>query len=75
MDPQVDMEGDVVVCSDHADAKKLVMELADKIRSLRGIDGGALANAKYVEQINADAGEHQPHLQDARQHQDNRGVA
>lgn len=51
MDPQVDMEGDVVVCSDHADAKKLVMGLADKIRSLRGIDGGALANAKYVEQI------------------------
>ena len=51
MDPQVDMEGDVVVCSDHADAKKLVMALADKIKSLRGIDGGALANAKYVEQI------------------------
>ena len=51
MDPQVDMEGDVVVCSDHADAKRLVMGLADKIRSLRGIDGGALANAKYVEQI------------------------
>jgi NADPH-dependent F420 reductase len=50
-DPQTDMEGDVVVCSDHADAKKLVMGLADKIRSLRGIDGGALANAKYVEQI------------------------
>jgi NADPH-dependent F420 reductase len=50
-DPQVDMVGDVVVCSDHADAKKLVMGLADKIPSLRGVDGGALANAKYVEQI------------------------
>jgi len=50
-DPQADMEGDVVVCSDHADAKRLVMELANKIPSLRGIDGGALANAKYVEQI------------------------
>ena len=50
-DPAVDMEGDVVVCSDHADAKKLVMGLADKIPSLRGVDGGALANAKYVEQI------------------------
>ena len=51
MDPEVDMEGDVVVCSDHAEAKKVVIGLADKIRSLRGIDGGGLANAKYVEQI------------------------
>ena len=50
-DPAVDMEGDVVVCSDHVDAKKLVMGLADKIPSLRGVDGGALANAQYVEQI------------------------
>ena len=45
------MEGDVVVCSDHADAKRLVMGLADKINNLRGVDGGSLANAKYVEQI------------------------
>ncbi len=45
------MEGDVVVCSDHPDAKKLVMELASKIDGLRGVDGGSLANAKYVEQI------------------------
>ena len=50
-DTQVDMQGDVVVCSDHADAKNLVIGLADKIKSLRGVDGGALANAKYVEQI------------------------
>ncbi len=47
----VNMEGDVVVCSDHPEAKKLVMDLADKIASLRGVDGGGLANAKYVEQI------------------------
>ena len=51
LDPSVTMEGDVVVCSDHADAKKLVMGLADKIKNLRGVDGGGLANAKYVEQI------------------------
>ena len=51
LDPDVTMEGDVVVCSDHADAKKLVMGLADKIKNLRGVDGGSLANAKYVEQI------------------------
>jgi NADPH-dependent F420 reductase len=51
MDPNVTMDGDVVVCSDHSEAKKLVMGLADKIKDLRGIDGGSLANAKYVEQI------------------------
>jgi NADPH-dependent F420 reductase len=45
------MEGDVVVCSDHPEAKKLVIGLADKINDLRGVDGGGLANAKYVEQI------------------------
>jgi len=27
------------------------MGLADKINNLRGVDGGSLANAKYVEQI------------------------
>jgi hypothetical protein len=51
LDPTVTMEGDVVVCSDHPDAKILVMGLADKINNLRGVDGGSLANAKYVEQI------------------------
>ena len=51
LDPNVTMEGDVIVCSDHAEAKKLVMGLAGKIKNLRGVDGGGLANAKYVEQI------------------------
>jgi len=51
LDPTTTMDGDVVVCSDHSDAKKLVMELADQIKDLRGVDGGSLANAKYVEQI------------------------
>ena len=50
-DPQIPMQGDVVVCSDHPDAKAQVIALANKIPHLRGIDGGALANAKYVEQI------------------------
>ncbi len=51
LDPSATMEGDVVVCSDHPEAKKLVMELAGKIKDLRGVDGGSLANAKYVEQL------------------------
>ena len=50
-DPRVLMEGDVVVCSDHSDARRLVMGLAGRIPNLRGVDGGALFNARYVEQI------------------------
>ena len=45
------MQGDVVVCSDHAEPRRQVMGLADKIADLRGLDGGGLANAKYVEQL------------------------
>ena len=51
LEPNITMEGDVVVCSDHPAAKKIVMDFADQIKDLRGIDGGSLANAKYVEQI------------------------
>ena len=51
LDSNIIMEGDVVVCSDHATAKKIVMDLADQIKDLRGVDGGSLTNAKYVEQI------------------------
>jgi hypothetical protein len=50
-DPGTLMEGDVIVCSDHRQGKRLVMDLAAKIPNLRAVDGGGLANAKYVEQI------------------------
>ena len=50
-EPGLNMEGDVVICSDHKTAKDRVMELTPKIPNLRPVDGGALANAKYVEQI------------------------
>ena len=49
--PEVVMEGDVVICSDHPEAKDQVMQLTQKIPDLRPVDGGGLANAKYVEQI------------------------
>jgi NADPH-dependent F420 reductase len=45
------MEDDVIVCSDHPHAKSLVMGLVKRIPDLRPVDGGALANSKYVEQI------------------------
>ena len=50
-EPGKTMGGDVVVCSDHQEAKAQVMDLVRKIPDLRPVDGGRLANAKYVEQI------------------------
>lgn len=45
------MAGDVVVCSDHREAKARVMDLTRQIPELRPVDGGGLVNARYVEQI------------------------
>ncbi len=45
------LEADVVVCADDADAKRAIMQLAEAIEGVRGIDGGALANAQLVEGI------------------------
>ena len=50
-EPGTLMKGDVIVCSDHSEAKTLVMGLVKQIPDLRPVDGGALANSKYVEQI------------------------
>lgn len=50
-EPAKVMEGDVIVCADHPEAKAMVMGLVKKIHDLRPVDGGALANARYVEQI------------------------
>ncbi len=49
--PDLVMAGDVIICSGHQEAKDLVMKLTEKIPQLRPVDGGGLANAKYVEQI------------------------
>ena len=49
--PDQVMLGDVVICSDFGDAKSLVSDLTRKIPDLRPVDGGGLANSKYVEQI------------------------
>ena len=51
--PDRTMEGDVVVCSDHMEAKERVTEMVKKIRYLRPVDGGGLENAKYVEEFTA----------------------
>jgi NADPH-dependent F420 reductase len=45
------LDADVVVCADDADARKRIMELAEAIEGVRGVDGGALANSQMVEGI------------------------
>ena len=45
------LEADVVVCADDAAAKKQIIDLATAIDGVRGVDGGALANAQMVEGI------------------------
>ena len=51
LDQAVNMEGDVIICSNNKEAKKLAFDLTNKIPTLRPIDGGGLANSNYVEQI------------------------
>ena len=53
MQPDLTMESDVVVCSDHREAKEQVMAMVQRIPELRAIDGGALEYARYVEQLTA----------------------
>lgn len=48
-----DIDCDVIVCSDDANASQVAMNLAAKIPKIRAIDGGKLENARIVEQITA----------------------
>ncbi|GBD23565.1 hypothetical protein HRbin29_01232 [bacterium HR29] len=47
------LEADVIVCGDDAEAKQVVIGLANAIPGVRGIDGGALFNSRYVEMLTA----------------------
>ena len=53
LDPTISVEGDVVTCADDEEARALVMALAERIPSLRAINGGGLENSRYVEGITA----------------------
>ena len=53
MDLSETVSADVIVCSDDAEAKAMAMELSEKIEGVRGVDGGALENSRYVESITA----------------------
>lgn len=51
--PHKIINSDVIVCSDNPTATSHVIRLAEKIRDLRGINGGALENSRYVEHFTA----------------------
>ncbi len=51
--PDRPLDSDVVVCADDAEAKKIIMGLAEQIDGVRAVDGGALQNARYVESFTA----------------------
>ena len=53
LEPDTVIDADVVVCADDAAAKSRVMELAELIAGVRAVDGGALANSRYVENLTA----------------------
>ena len=47
------MGADVLVCADNQEAKERVMALAEKIEGVRALDGGSLANSRYLEEFTA----------------------
>ncbi len=51
--PDKSIDSDVIVCADDADALRLVMDLAERIDGVRAVNGGGLANARYVEDLTA----------------------
>lgn len=51
--PEVAVDSDVIVCAEDIEVRRLVMGLAEKIRGVRGVDGGGLQNAVYVESFTA----------------------
>ena len=51
--PDAPIDADVIVCADDADAKRTAMALAETIAGVRAVDGGGLANSRYVEELTA----------------------
>lgn len=47
------VNSDVIVCSDEADARSDIIRLASRIDGVRGINGGGLLNAVYIENFTA----------------------
>jgi NADPH-dependent F420 reductase len=51
MDLDHPVECDVLVCGRDADAKAVIIGLANEIEGVRGVDAGGLSNSRYVEML------------------------
>jgi NADPH-dependent F420 reductase len=51
--PDMVLDGDVVISGNDDDARAQTIELAQSIKSLRGVDAGDLSNSRYVEDLTA----------------------
>ncbi len=47
------LHGDVLVCSDHKEAREQILALVRRIPKLRAVDAGPLINARFLEAITA----------------------
>jgi hypothetical protein len=45
------IQADVLVCGEDVEAKRVIIDLAGEILGVRGVDGGALSNSRYVEML------------------------
>ena len=53
MVPDRSLDCDVIVCSDNDSAKTRIMSLSQMILGVRAVNGGSLANSRYVEDLTA----------------------
>ncbi len=53
MVPDRSLDCDVIVCSDDDSAKTRIMSLAEIVLGVRAVNGGGLANSRYVEDLTA----------------------
>jgi hypothetical protein len=51
--PDMELEGDVIVCGNDDDARGQTAELANSLKNLRGVDVGDLSNSRYIEDLTA----------------------
>ena len=47
--PNTSFEADALICGDDDEAKSVVLELANEMKGLRGMDAGRLSSARYLE--------------------------